>query len=394
MLTPNALDHLTVDRHFEHLEAEADPTDGPVEFVAREAERRLLPRLEPIRLSPVRWIVDVGCGRGVVHLALLDRFPEARIVGIDRVATRIARPLHAVDCPEANVGERCSDGGEGFEGTRSGVPQPSAHVTLQSRLARVAGGLFSGLRRAVTMSSPEVNVDLKTRAQESARPPAADRSGRCGVLGDAHVLPLADGCADMVWCSTAAHWFADPVAAIREWRRVLRPGGLVVFSALGPDSFGEVRDRAGADWPVFQDMHDWGDALLDVGFAAPVMESERLELTYEDRDASCTPRMRRLASDLGACVPWDPATDVDNVERLTLEFVFGHAWVPEPAPGRSGEATIHFVRNAKFGVVQDGVRRGDGSDNDDQAGDRGNERSGNDDQAGDRGDERSGSPSG
>ena len=48
------------------------------------------------------------------------------------------------------------------------------------------------------------------------------------VRGDAMELPLADGAIDVVTCLEALEFFPDPVAALAELSRVLRPGGLLV----------------------------------------------------------------------------------------------------------------------------------------------------------------------
>ena len=78
-----------------------------------------------------------------------------------------------------------------------------------------------------------------------------------------------------------------PLAAVAEWHRVIRPEGLLMFSAFGVDTLKEVRPREAArraTGPTYQDMHDWGDALSAAGFADPVMDVERLTLTYEDAE--------------------------------------------------------------------------------------------------------------
>ena len=58
-----------------------------------------------------------------------------------------------------------------------------------------------------------------------------------------------------------------------------------MFSCLGPDSLREIRavyHRLG--WPApsheFTDMHDWGDMLVAAGFAEPVLDMERIVLTF------------------------------------------------------------------------------------------------------------------
>lgn len=53
------------------------------------------------------------------------------------------------------------------------------------------------------------------------------------VAGSPEHLPLPDACADRVFCSSLLWRLSDPVAALREMRRVLRPGGKAL--AAEPD---------------------------------------------------------------------------------------------------------------------------------------------------------------
>jgi ubiquinone/menaquinone biosynthesis C-methylase UbiE len=75
-------------------------------------------------------------------------------------------------------------------------------------------------------------VDLSGRALSAIRP--ADGGGALRrVVGDMASLPLAEGCADAVVARSALVYVADLAGALREARRVLRPGGrLSVFEPV------------------------------------------------------------------------------------------------------------------------------------------------------------------
>ena len=97
----------------------------------------------------------------------------------------------------------------------------------------------------------------------------------------------ADGSVQMVWSSMSLHMAADPQSLITQWHRALAPEGFLMFSCLGPDTLREMRDLyAALGWPPpaheFTDMHDWGDMLVQAGFAEPVMDMERITLTFEN----------------------------------------------------------------------------------------------------------------
>ena len=100
------------------------------------------------------------------------------------------------------------------------------------------------------------------------------------VVADIERLPLADASVDMIWCSLAIQWVNVPDKVFAEFRRVLKPEGMLMFSTLGPDTLHELRDAfAGIDRAThvnqFIDMHDLGDALMRAGFAEPVMDMEK-----------------------------------------------------------------------------------------------------------------------
>jgi malonyl-CoA O-methyltransferase len=155
------------------------------------------------------------------------------------------------------------------------------------------------------------------------------------ICADMGSLPLADGTMDLVWSSMALHWAADPAAALREFHRVLRPNGLVMFSTLGPDTLKELRAAAGGERVhAFLDMHDLGDMLVGAGFAAPVMDMEMIEIEYRTQtlvtDLRLSGQTNARADRPRGLVGRGFAQRLREVPaRATFEVVYGHAWRPE-----------------------------------------------------------------
>lgn len=111
------------------------------------------------------------------------------------------------------------------------------------------------------------------------------------VCADMDRLPLKDASVDLLFSSLTVQWSNAPERVFAEVRRVLRPGGLFMFSTLGPDTLHELRgawreaDPGHTHVNLFYDMHDVGDALMRAGLRDPVMDVERLRLFHPDADA-------------------------------------------------------------------------------------------------------------
>ena len=107
------------------------------------------------------------------------------------------------------------------------------------------------------------------------------------LCSDMHALPLASRSVDLIFSNLALQWSYDLSAAFNEFRRVMKPGAMLLFSCYGPDTLHELKAawRTVDEWPHvndFPDMHDIGDELMSVGFREPVMDVERLTLEYPD----------------------------------------------------------------------------------------------------------------
>lgn len=155
---------------------------------------------------------------------------------------------------------------------------------------------------------------------------------------------------DMLWANMALHESADPQALLAAWHQALKVDGFLMFSCLGPDTARELRAvYAQLGWPPagheLTDMHDWGDMLVQTGFAEPVMDMERITLTYEtparllqdlaelgrNFHPARFPALRgrrwkaRLEEALAAQL-----TGPDGRLSLTYEVIYGHALKAPP----------------------------------------------------------------
>lgn len=179
------------------------------------------------------------------------------------------------------------------------------------------------------------------------------------ICADAAALPLADASVDLVFSNLMLQWCNEPDRVFGEIRRVLRPGGLLLFTTFGPDTLKELRAAwRAADGAThvsrFIDMHDLGDALVRAGLAEPVMDVEHLTLTYADlrglmrdlktmgaRNATAG-RSRGLTGRrrLAAVEAHYETLRRDGRLPATWEVVYGHAWAGQPRSGGPQETAV------------------------------------------------------
>ena len=91
------------------------------------------------------------------------------------------------------------------------------------------GDLTLRFARALPLSAPPViGIDFTEPMLPIARSKSAGSRARW-INGDALCLPLPDACCDVVSIAFGIRNVADPAAACREFRRVLRPGGRLLI---------------------------------------------------------------------------------------------------------------------------------------------------------------------
>ncbi len=174
------------------------------------------------------------------------------------------------------------------------------------------------------------------------------------VCADASSLPLIDDSVDVIFSNRCLQWVNDLPATLAEFRRVLKPDGLLLFSTFGPDTLLELREaywQAGEKNPPlspFAAIQQIGDAMIAAGFKNPVLDRELYQLTYSD--------VRTLMKELKAIGANDARPQrsrglsgktrlqnmtaayeklrVNNVLPSTWEVVTVMAWGPAPGVSR------------------------------------------------------------
>ena len=164
---------------------------------------------------------------------------------------------------------------------------------------------------------------------------------------------------ELVWANMCLHSSSDLPGTLAAWSAALAVDGFVMFSCIGPDSLVELRPLYAAQgWgrpaPAWWDMHDVGDLMAEAGFADPVMDQERISLTWADAE-SLLKDLRALGGNLAperfaGCrgKTWhrqlldalEGLRASDGRLHLSLELVFGHAFKSVPKPRLSAETSV------------------------------------------------------
>ncbi|HEY4210693.1 MAG TPA: malonyl-ACP O-methyltransferase BioC [Steroidobacteraceae bacterium] len=249
--------------------------------------------------------------------------------------------------------------------------QPGVVLDLGSGPGRSAARLKRKFRRA-TVVALDLAPSMLSQARRHQR--LFHRFER--ICADATRLPLGDSTVDIVFSSLMLQW-CDLDGAFAEVRRVLKPDGLLLFSTFGPDTLKELR----AAWTIadsseqqssfllnhvnqFYDMHDVGDAVVRAGLSEPVLDVDRIQLTYADTRGlmrelkaigahNVTEGRARGLTGKGRLQRMSAAYEAfrrDGALPATYEIVYGTAW------GAQGRGATRSVEG-EFRIAPGSIKR-------------------------------------
>ena len=302
-------EHRKTCQHF----AAAAPTYDEAAVLQRTVAQRLDERLDLVTLQP-QTLVDIGAGTGILTQHLIKRYPQANIFAIDLAYPMLQQAQHKLQTPKHNW-------------------------------------LPKNLCKRLNWTHCPAHL----------------------INADAYALPFAENSVDLLVSNLMLQWCEDLDAVFREFRRIMRPEGLLLFTTFGPDTLKELRTawqqadpQSAPDQHVntFIDMHDIGDALIRAGFGQPVMDVEHFTLTY--------PKPIQVLKDLKAIgathvakrnqkglmgkqkfnlmlQAYQQASQNGRIPA-TYEVIHGHAWAaPEIIKGPNRDKTgVHEITLDEF----------------------------------------------
>ena len=198
-----------------------------------------------------------------------------------------------------------------------------------------------------------IAIDAAVPMLEAARRHSTWRRPILRAAGEATALPLADASVDILHSNLCFQWINNLAALFGECVRVLKPGGFLLFSTLGPDTLQELRSAwaqvdENSHVSRFLDMHDVGDAVLAAGLRDPVLDVQRYTMTYSEprklleelRGLGATHADQARECGLTGKTRYQRMLAAYDGMRLdgripaTCEVVTAHAWGPPPGQAR------------------------------------------------------------
>lgn len=198
-----------IERQFNRSSAGSYDQHANVQRMMAEQLAAALKGLDGARANaPIRSILEIGCGTGVVTSRLVDTWPAAVITALD-----------------------------------------------------IAPGMLGAAEQRVGSSQPAdrsihfIHADVE---KWSAAAPAASF--------------------DLIVSGACFQWLQQPKETLKQLRRLLRPGGVLVFTTFGPATFYELHESFMATYReygrrqqrhglTFQSIAGWREMLVDSGFS-------------------------------------------------------------------------------------------------------------------------------
>jgi hypothetical protein len=266
--------------------AALDPSYGSYHYLRDEVAHCVVDRLNDINRS-FNTTVEIGCGTG----AHISKLIMTRLIGEKAI---IPTPIAATD--NSNTSSSSSS---------PPIPPPSSATTSTPSSTAPTSSLSSAPPLPLpppTISSPSRGIiehlhlcdsspEYLQRTREywsSHLPPLpTGRSINYHLINDEDKLPFETESVDLILSSLHLHWVNDLPQMLKEFRRILKPDGVILLSMLGGATLQELRsaftvadtERLGgvhAHVSPFVYGRDCGDLIASAGFTMPTGKNETI----------------------------------------------------------------------------------------------------------------------
>ena len=211
--------------------------------------------------------------------------------------------------------------------------------------AGLAGDAIDALRTAGSVTRCDLSAEM------------ARRVGRGALVADEEFLPFGPGSFDLIVSNLSLHWTNDLPGALLQARMALRPDGLFIAALLGEDTLTELREclmeaeieiSGGVSPRVspFATLRDLGGLLQRAGFALPVVDRDRIVVTYDNAmklladlrgmgETNALAEQKRTFTGRGvimraAEIYHQRHSDADGRIPATFSVLYLHGWAPAP----------------------------------------------------------------
>jgi len=107
------------------------------------------------------------------------------------------------------------------------------------------------------------------------------------ICADIEAIPLEENSLDLVWSSSTLQWCNELDLVFNQLKKILKPGGLFIFSTFGPNTLNELREITEnlfneKKTSKFIDMPNLGNLLIESGFSDSILDVENFSVTYNE----------------------------------------------------------------------------------------------------------------
>ena len=251
-------------------------------FLYKEISKRMIEKLRYIKILP-KNILDAGCGNGNNYFLIKKNYPNSFYIGLD-------------------------------------IGDYKINITRKNFFYSILHSIINFKNKKISKKRKFIKRDLSfTKINSNTQ--------------------------DLIWSNLAIQWHPHPLIVFKEWYRILKKNGLLMFSWIGSNSMLEIKkalyiSKLKTSIPNFISMENCGNLLFEQKFLNIVVNRDYIDIAYKSSEKLLNDirllggnpikyRKQGLTSRdwcnrLISCI--ESKKDTNGIIWLNLEINYGHAW--------------------------------------------------------------------